>query len=471
MKSRVMCLFLALGLLGLMPGVAWAQGDGEYPPVIDSVTFEISRLLGSGYAAYAAFDPDTGIVREGDLLRITVEFTDNDLGDDDDDDEDQEFFWQKNTVWIMDPPSPPEPPPFEDDTNGYVAPPNLEIDAAPATTGRFVATVEIPEWLGPNQARLRDPVAHPYDVGWQLSIELTNEEEPGDDTPVDWEVFTLLGVENPVFAPPNPPVVADAGSDVTVGSGSTVILDARESFDASNVGFDPDDPNVYDEDTLTFSWEWLDGPVRVDPEVSAADDRLAEVTLTTLGVYTFRVAVSDGVNAIPGTDSVTVTVVNAADLAENNLTPRALVTGPSSAVALGQMVTLDGRDSTDPDGDELTYRWQQTNEIGGDLTADELSEVFQPLSGVNSSVARWQATAIGTYYFRLLVADPYGNTDTSDVVTVEVVSAESAGEVVEQTDDSTGDVSSTVAPMACGGSLVPLLAVPLVLALSRGRRR
>jgi hypothetical protein len=78
-----------------------------------------------------------------------------------------------------------------------------------------------------------------------------------------------------------------------------------------------------------------------------------------------------------------------------NTPPVADAGGDRLGVSAGQFV-LDGSASYDPDGDTLTYEWQQ---ISGPTVA---------LSGITTSRATFNAEENATYVFRLTVRDPEG---------------------------------------------------------------
>lgn len=88
---------------------------------------------------------------------------------------------------------------------------------------------------------------------------------------------------------PNGPPVADAGRDLTLGLEDVIILDGTGSSDP-------------DGDPLSFIWEQTDGP-----DVALSSTNIARPTLTVpdLGVYVFRLTVSDGRG---GSDQAEVTV-------------------------------------------------------------------------------------------------------------------------------------------------------------------
>ncbi|HEU5152823.1 MAG TPA: PKD domain-containing protein, partial [Iamia sp.] len=146
------------------------------------------------------------------------------------------------------------------------------------------------------------------------------------------------------------PPTADAGPDQDVNGGDTVTLDGTASTD-------PDD------DTLTYSWVQTAGPA-----VTLTGATTAQPTFTAPtgpATLTFELEVDDG-RGLTDTDTVTITV---------NGIPTANA-GPDQEVNLGDTVTLDGTASTDPDGDTLTYSWEQTG--GGTVVSLTGADTAQP---------------------------------------------------------------------------------------------
>ena len=273
------------------------------------------------------------------------------------------------------------------------------------------------------------------------------------------------------MAPPNPPTFADAGPDQAVELGTTVTLDGGRTYDGFNLGFDALNENTFEKDTLTFTWEWISGPQRVDPVQDEPSNPQATVTLNLVGDYVYRVTVDDNVNSLPGTDSVTITVVE--DI-PGNQAPIAIVDAPTGVV-VGDIVTLDGSGSADPDGDSLWYHWRQTDELGGELPADDLSRTFLPISGREEAISTWQVVRAGTFYVRLLVGDGL-LTDISDVYSIDVVEPATAGATVvseaEPAEEAVGDpVELPASPVLCGAGMFPLALVPLLMWPMRGRIR
>lgn len=344
----------------------------------------------------------------------------------------------------------------------------------------------VPEFLGKNQARLRGEID--FDVAWLLTFSASNEQEPEEGLGVPSDFATLRAIEKPSLAPVNPPAFADAGADRTVPAGFEVVLDGSRTFDSYNVGFDQtDDEDIFEKDKLTFTWEWISGPVRVDPVQTDPRDPMATVLLTIPdpnNPYVYRLLVDDNVNPLPSSDSVAITVV--AELPGKNppAVSNPLLDGiplaDAGAQTVGSVITLTAQvsDPDDPQGQSLRYRWTQTNELGGALAPDELQDAFQPISGMTEPESRWQVLTAGTFYFRLLVDD--GEFRSSKRFSIEVIETATGGasEALGGGDAAGGSAGddgagqqSLPAPALCGAGMLPLAAVPLALGVLRRRRR
>lgn len=209
--------------------------------------------------------------------------------------------------------------------------------------------------------------------------------------------------QNPVNPADNVPV-ANAGQDRRVNP-TVVTLDGSASSD----------PNG---DPLTFFWTQVDGPATV-----ALSDPTAVrpgFVATKSGDYRFRLVVSDGKVASPP-DEVKITVRNVAPTA---------AAGPDQVVDAGPLVTLDGRASSDPNGDPLTFAWSQTE---GPAVA---------LAGADSVQASFAPVAAGVYGFRLVVSDGVKTSAPDDVRIV--VNAVNRVPTADAGEDQTVETGRTV---------------------------
>jgi subtilisin-like proprotein convertase family protein len=180
----------------------------------------------------------------------------------------------------------------------------------------------------------------------------------------------------------NAPPVADAGDDQAVKAGDPVTLDGTGSSD-------PDDASV------AYAWTQTAGPT-----VTLTGAATSQPTFTapvTGGTLTFELTVTDEQDR-SDTDTVDVVV-------DRDPTADA---GADQDVNSGGTVTLDGTDSSDPDGDTVTYAWTQT---GGTTVT---------LTGAGTSQPTFTAPAgPATLTFQLTVDDGRGGTAT-DSVTITV---------------------------------------------------
>lgn len=138
---------------------------------------------------------------------------------------------------------------------------------------------------------------------------------------------------------------------------------------------------------LSYRWT-LDAPAGSAAQLSNPNAVQPQFTVDLLGEYVARLVVSDGVHqSAPSTIRIST----------DNATPVANA-GTSQRIAVGQVVSLDGSDSRDPDGDVLTARWHIVQApIGSEARVDSQTM----LSGFTPDVA-------GDYTVQLDVTDSYG---------------------------------------------------------------
>lgn len=182
---------------------------------------------------------------------------------------------------------------------------------------------------------------------------------------------------------PNAPPMVDAGPDqsATLDEGP-VTLDGTVADDGVSG------------DVLTLIWRQLNGP----DGATIADRDVEDTTVTFIqnGIYVFQLDVSDG--DLNTTSNVTITV-NALPVAD---------AGDDQSVEPGDLVTLDGEASSDPDGEPFTFAWTQT--IGAPVDLDD-STVSDPTFAAPDEPT--------TLVFQLTVTDEFGASST-DTITVSV---------------------------------------------------
>ncbi|HSR68953.1 MAG TPA: hypothetical protein VLU25_13530 [Acidobacteriota bacterium] len=169
----------------------------------------------------------------------------------------------------------------------------------------------------------------------------------------------------------NPPLV-DAGPDQVAAHGQLVELQGQTS--------DPDG------DSLFLRWRQLTGPA---VELLGADQQMARFVAPSVSerrVLTFQLEASDGKGGF-AQDRSNVTLLR-------NRPPQVEV-APFTTVPPGELVELQA-EAEDPDGDPLTFRWEQTSGSPLDLEGEDSDRL----------VFRAPAEAVNTFFgFQLEVSD------------------------------------------------------------------
>jgi hypothetical protein len=188
--------------------------------------------------------------------------------------------------------------------------------------------------------------------------------------------------------PENDAPVADAGPDQTVNEGDTVTLDGSNSSDP---------------DGAIASYSWIQ---TAGTSVALSDATVAQPTFTapfigaTSEALGFQLTVTDN-EGLTNMDTVIINVssVNQAPVAD---------AGSDQTVNEGDTVTLDGSNSSDPDGAIAAYSWTQTT--GTSVT----------LSDATAARPTFTAPFVGatceTLGFQLTVTDNEGLTNMDPVI-------------------------------------------------------
>ena len=167
---------------------------------------------------------------------------------------------------------------------------------------------------------------------------------------------------------------ADAGAAQSVPVGTTVYLNGSGSSDP-------------DGDLLTFAWSFVAFPGAAPPVLANATSATPSFDVDVPGEYSIRLIVTDVHGLASDPDIVTVSTVNSPPVAD---------AGDDTTGFVGDTITLDGTDSTDVDGDPLTFLWSLSSRPEGSTAA---------LSDPTSVTPTFTVDVFGTYVAQLVVHD------------------------------------------------------------------
>ncbi|MFC1588614.1 hypothetical protein ACFL54_09920, partial [Planctomycetota bacterium] len=217
---------------------------------------------------------------------------------------------------------------------------------------------------------------------FQLAVE---DEIPQGNPPAARTLDTVtVIITSDVVLVPN----SDAGLGVTVLTNTLVTLDGHESA-TTTLGGTID----------VYTWTQTEGPENVVINPTAVPSQ-STFTPTLVGIYKFTLTVTDNLGIESEPDEVQFIV-----LAQANQPPYAIA-GDNQHVFVDNEVTLDGSDSGDNDGDDITYKWTQTSGPDADLSDDTAAQpTFTP-------------AVVSKMVFKLVVTDGGGLESAPAIVTV-----------------------------------------------------
>ena len=167
--------------------------------------------------------------------------------------------------------------------------------------------------------------------------------------------------------------IANAGPDQKLDIGSIAFLDGSASYDV-------------DGNSLSYSWSLLTVPEGSGAVLNDSNAVNPFFVLDLPGIYLVQLVVNDG-----SSNSTPDTVI----ISSNNIRPVANA-GPNQTAVVGTTLTLDGRDSTDADGDPLSFAWSISSK-----PTDSLAVLSTPLA----ETTELTLDKAGSYVVQLIVND------------------------------------------------------------------
>jgi hypothetical protein len=185
-------------------------------------------------------------------------------------------------------------------------------------------------------------------------------------------------------APVTLTVHANAASKLVNGKPTAKLITATSATKGEVVALDGSPSSDPDGDRLQYIWTVTDPASK---KTTLADAAKVNFTAELVGDYTISLVVSDGsLSSVAATTKVSVAnnVVNGK--------PTAKLTAPASANK-GEVISLDGSPSSDPDGDALQYIWTVTDPASKTTTL------------ADTAMVNFTAETVGDYTISLVVSD------------------------------------------------------------------
>lgn len=176
--------------------------------------------------------------------------------------------------------------------------------------------------------------------------------------------------------------VSNAGTSANVHTLTVITLDGSSSVDSIQ--------------NISYQWSFIAKPT--GSQATLSDTTIVNPSFTTdkMGVYEIKLIVNNGFyDSTPS--SVTVTATNIAPIAATRV---------DQTIHIGTQVQLDGNNSSDADGDLLTYSWSFISKPAGNTAT---------LSDPTSVNPNFTADVLGNYDISLVVNDGFADSTPSSV--------------------------------------------------------
>ena len=180
---------------------------------------------------------------------------------------------------------------------------------------------------------------------------------------------------------------SNASSDQNVTKGATVVLDGTASSDA-------------DGDSLSYTWSFTSMPPNSTANLTNPNSSTTTFIADLSGTYVLQLIVNDGTTN-SSADYVTVTVT------ENINTAPVANAGSDQNVSVGALIKLNGSNSSDADGDLLSFLWSFASKPNGSNATLDDETAISPSFLTDIS---------GNYALQLIVNDGTENSVVDAVV-------------------------------------------------------
>lgn len=229
---------------------------------------------------------------------------------------------------------------------------------------------------------------------------------PGTVYPEDFGRIFLYDLLNLNYISMNMPPTADAGENQSLHLGEVIYLDGTGSSDLNT-------PSA----KLFYAWRLIESPEGSNVSLASASTSMPSFTPDLPGDYLIGLIVTDEGNLASLEDTVLISHLNSPPTAD---------AGSSQATYVGNMVELSGIDSSDANGDVLTYNWALV------YTPTESTTIFNDSTSVSPSFVPDLA---GEYTISLVVNDGYDDSDLAEVI-ISVITTEqfAQGQIVQAID-------------------------------------